>query len=362
MTIVSQKAWTEAREEGTKGVDPGGLGLGTYLVVIDNFDAQEDYEQLRRDAHSPFAPGHRTRRGMVSFPWSCGVDTFALDIADANSEPLNWVMWRVAGFGPLVYDAGPPQTLTSTLLSCNHASVTLKHFQKDAQGVIRTRWQLLGAMADFTLSGTSAEPLRLELSNGLAMSGSGNFDDATAIPDLDYDDSEGNFELPLVCESVALTHFSSVEAVPETYSNRLKNFELNGNRTITALSSMTAVNGLSEVFDSANNYRELSFQVVKEETTSWDPYTYMRESIPVEITLRLHDVTNTAHRFYIHGFWQIETVTESSEEEEQVYTITCHGLFDESDGWTTGAVDGVAADPGQRAADVVTVRWEAPAP
>ena len=362
--IVTGKSWTVAKAETTRGADIS-PSTSDQILVIDGFEMQKAQPNIRVSAESAFAPHQRSRPGQLSWPWSIGGgDIFPLQIIDANSYPLNWALLQLVGFGDFTYAVGPPKTLTATLLSAGHKSFTIKHYQRNEAGTTVIKKTLLGAMADGIIKGGAGQTLRVELRNGLAMSGSAIADDATAPGTITYQDSESNKELPFVCQGVTLSALASVEASPESLTADVVSFEIGINRSVTERTSITSTGGLSSVYDSAANYRTLQLVVASTVTGDWDPLDYWDNAKPIEVDLAFTSLSSPgtpgsagAH-CYLKGFWQIENVVEGDDAGRRIRTLTCHSISDESDGLTKAAATETGADPGEVAGDNLTIQFE----
>jgi len=368
--MVVGKEYTLMAREAVEDVDelPDPISqadIDRYLVYGEGVTINKKRAPLRKTGHSPYRKGWKSKRGALSFPFSIDVmEVYATAISAGTTRPLNDDVWDLLGFLPPTYATAPPETvvggqaLTRVLGSAAFPGVTIKHYIRDEQGNNRTLWSLVGAKAEGSISGGSAEPLVVAVRTGMAGKNSSIADTAISLPDLSYIDTEGDCPLPLVCEGVAIVAMETVEGVPDLYLGEIKNFEFTIGNTISERRSIRDPGGLAKVQNTAGNYVELSMEVLHTDTVDWDAYRAMEDNIPLEITFRFDDSEDPNNRFYIHGFFQLEDIDEGEGEEVHTRTLSFHGLFDESDGWTRSPATATAGDPGCTAGNSLSVRWE----
>jgi hypothetical protein len=105
----------------------------------------------------PQAAGHvqgmRRSLGMWEFGASGRTLLRPVTVADTNSRALQHLIYKLIGFGDPTYAAGPPKTLTYSLLSHNHASVTIHDVIREyGSSTVTELRKILGARASANIT------------------------------------------------------------------------------------------------------------------------------------------------------------------------------------------------------------------
>lgn len=151
MTLSNVTRSMRFAEEGTYKTDPGS---GYKDIPV-----EEPTSVISRGKidNRPQAAGHvqgmRRSLGMWEFGASGRTLIRPVTVADTNSRALQHLIYKLIGFGDPAYAAGPPKTLTYSLLSHNHASVTIHDVIREyGSSTVTELRKILGARASANIT------------------------------------------------------------------------------------------------------------------------------------------------------------------------------------------------------------------
>lgn len=216
--------------EGTEGSAATiNLSTGSALPAM-GVKTMQTSEMLEVEVMAPHRGGTMRVPGAQSA--GCDFETllYPIGISGSSSRSIDEPALRLVGFSAPTYDAGAPKTLTRTLLSTGHGSVTLERQTIDKSGGsngIKETWA--GCRANGRIYHGPHDPLRLAVTNCRATSYTRA--DTSSAPSVVLRDTEGDRRMPFVAHSAAVTELEDQSAA--VYGGKLLGLDIDlGNEIV----------------------------------------------------------------------------------------------------------------------------------
>lgn len=324
-TRIKGKSYTGIEVEASYGTAPSpDVTFPADAVITYGFEVQRKTTDLPRDLDTPYDASILGASGLEEVTFSFETELTGLEVDDSSSAPNNIKVLQMCGFSAMSgYDAGPPKTIYTELMSGGFNSYSMIHRQEDVRTGNGEQWTLRGCRADGTLKLTRNQRVMLGVSGRAKTGVRSNY--SAARPALTYADTEGATRLPLVTKGVAVT-FETVGG-GSTYGGCFIEGEIALNRGLTATECAESSTGVGEVLLVARGPITGSFLVKDVPVADFDFWSHQAAQTDLKMTLAYPNQDDSLGTTTIEVYLRITGVEEVEDNGQHALQLAWAGLF-----------------------------------
>jgi hypothetical protein len=270
-------------------------GVGNTEIYAEDIEHNWNTASLLRVADSPRGQGHGTVGGLES-----GQITFKTEEYFLGANPLvgSETPHNDAVYDLFMADATGTTSITRTVadFGFNEVTIVIREENKDGGAGLESEYSRCRGTAKITyplndrvLWEVTALPVSCIKT-----------DYTEAPPSLDYHDSEGNYELPIVNKGTTVT-LDSDEAAATSFTGAFFSGEVDLGMGPEAVEASSASGGVHEINNARTGPATAKLIVEQSELSEFNPYTFENSGINFLISLVFAEAGTTrtkTHTFY----------------------------------------------------------------